>query len=117
MPYQSILKTLLESVDGAVGVGFVDYEGEEVQLTGQFEDYAYRVHLAYQGIFLEKLKSIHRQHLGAPLSLVCVYANLTVVIKPLKSGYFLVLTLSHRKQLTKALQAAEEAATHLNLDL
>ena len=117
MPYQSILKTLLEGIDGAVGAGFVDNEGETVQLTGQFEDYAHRVHLAYQGIFLEKLKSIHRQHLGVPLSLVCVYENLTVVIKPLKSSYFLVLTLAHRKQLAKALQAAEEAAVHLNFDL
>jgi len=117
MPYQSILKTLLESVDGSVGVGFVDYDGETVQLAGQFEDFAHRVHLAYQGIFLESLKSFHQQLLGVPLSLVCVYQNLTLVIKPLKSGYFLVLTLTHRKQLAKALRATEEAAAQLNRDL
>jgi hypothetical protein len=117
MPYQSILKTLLENIDGAVGAGFVDYDGEVVQLTGQFEDFAHRIHLAYQGIFLENLKSFHEQHLGPPLSVVCVYQNLTLVIKPLKSGYFLVLTLAHGKQLAKALRAAEEAAAHLNLDL
>ena len=117
MPYQSILKSLLESIDGAVGAGFVDYDGETVQLAGQFEDFAHRVHLAYQGIFLESLKSFHEEPLGAPLSLVCVYQNLTLVIKPLKSGYFLVLTLTHRKQLAKALRATEEAAAQLNLDL
>ena len=117
MPYQSILKTLLESIDGAIGAGFVDYDGEAVQLTGQLEDYAHRIHLAYKGIFLEKLKSIHLQHLGLPLSLVCVYQNLTLVIKPLKSDYFLVLTLAHRRQLAKALRATEEAAARLNLDL
>lgn len=117
MPYQSILTTLLERIEGAVGAGFVDYDGEVVQLIGPFEDFAHRVHLAYQGIFLEKLKSIHQRHLGVPLSLVCVYQNLTLVIKPLRSGYFLVLTLAHRKQLAKALRAADDAAAHLNLDL
>ena len=117
MPYLSILKKLLESVDGAVGAGFVDYEGETVQLTGQLEDYAHRVHLACQRIFLEKLISIHNRYLIPPSSLVCVYQNLTLVIKPLKNGYLLVLTLAHRRQLTKALRVAEEAAARLNLDI
>jgi hypothetical protein len=117
MPYQTILKTLLESVEGALGVGFVDYEGESIQFSGHFEEYAHRVHLACQGIFLQNLNRIHRHYLDPPSSLVCVYQELTLVIKPLKSGYYLVLTLAHRKQLPKALRVTEEAAAQLNRDL
>ena len=53
MPYLPLLKKLLEQVDGAVGAGFADYDGETVQLAGQFEDFEHRVHLACQGILLE----------------------------------------------------------------
>jgi hypothetical protein len=117
MPYLPILRRLLESVDGALGAGFVDYDGETVQLVGQFEEYAHRVHLACQGIFLDRVKAVHQRQLDPPSSLLCVYQGYTLIIKPLNNGYFLALTLAHRKALSKAFRAVEEAAMRLNLDL
>ena len=115
MPYTYILKRLLENVEGAVGVGFVDHEGETIQLQGRLEDYSHRIHLAYQGILVHNLNEIHQEE---SLSwLISVYQRLTMVVKPLKNAYFLVLTLEHRKDLAKALKHLEEAAQELNQEL
>jgi len=115
MPYTHILKRLLESVEGAVGVGFVDQEGETIQLEGQLEDYSHRLHLAYQGILVDSLKEIHQKE---SLSwLISVHQRVTIVVQPLKNAYFLVLTLEHRKDLHKALKRLEEAAQELNQEL
>lgn len=115
MPYTSVLKRLLERVEGAVGVGFVDHDGETIHLEGRLEDYAHRLHLAYLGILAQNLKEIHQEE---SLSwLISAYQRLTVVVKPLKNAYFLALTLEHRKDLYKALKHLEEAAQELNQEL
>jgi hypothetical protein len=113
MPYTYILKRLLERVEGAVGVGFVDHDGETIQVAGRLEDYSHRLHLAYQGILVQNLKEIHQEVSW----LISVYPSLTMVVKPLKNAYFLVLTLEHRKNLPKALKHLEEAAQELNQEL
>lgn|SRR2546426_3374247 len=115
MPYTYILKRLLDGVEGAVGVGFVDREGETIQLEGQLEDYSHRVHLAYQGILVQNLRQIHQKDSFSWL--ISVHQRLTVVVKPLKNAYFLVLTLEHRKDLHKALMQLEDAAQELNQEL
>jgi hypothetical protein len=117
MPYSRLLKRILENVEGAVGVGFVDYEGETVQLAGRLQDYAHRVHLAHQSILLQNVSRIHQKYQESLSLLTCVCQDLTWVIKPLKSGYCLVVTLNHRKNLSKAAHYLEEAARELNQEL
>jgi hypothetical protein len=116
-PYSAILSRLLESVDGSVAVGFADYEGESVDIQGPFDEYLHRVHLAYQGIVLTRLQALHAT-LEEPLARIyCTYQNFQLVIQPLQSGYFLVLTLQRNSNLYQANKQLELAARELNQDL
>jgi predicted regulator of Ras-like GTPase activity (Roadblock/LC7/MglB family) len=117
MPYTAILKRLLKKVEGALGVGFVAQDGEAVQLEGQFDDYAHRLHLAYQGILLQTLNRIHQKPGKAVSAIISVHQKYTVLVRPLKSGYLLVLTLGHRKNLRMALQQLDRAAGELDQEL
>lgn len=115
MPYSKILDKLLNDVYGSVGAGFIDYEGEVVQLAGQLEDYAHHVHLACQGILLAQAKNLHRS--DEVHCLIAAHENYISVIKPLKSDYSLILTLNKHNNLFKAIRSVEEAAQSLNVDL
>jgi hypothetical protein len=117
MPYRSLLKKLLEQVEGAVGAGFADYEGETVQLLGQFADFEHRVHIACQGILLQQIKKAHQSHLPPPAVVFCKYQFGTLLIKPVKDGYYLVLTLAHPKQTARAIRCLEDAARVLEQDI
>jgi hypothetical protein len=117
MPYQSLLKKLLEQVEGAVGAGFADYEGETVQLLGEFTDFEHRVHIACQGLLLEQIKKAHQTHLPPPAVVVCKYQFGALLIKPLKDGYYLVLTLAHPEQTARAIRHLEDTARVLEQDI
>jgi predicted regulator of Ras-like GTPase activity (Roadblock/LC7/MglB family) len=115
MPYSKILDKLVEDVQGSVGAGFVDYDGEVVQLSGRLEDYAHKVHLACQGILLARTQKAHPSD---PLQWVTViHENYTSVIKPLNSDYCLILTLDKHNNLFKAIHLIEAAAKAINADL
>jgi len=117
MPYRDVLKRLLDKIDGATGVGFVAQDGETVQLEGQLEDFAHRLHLAYQGILLQTLSSIHGNPQANLRLVLSIHQDYTVAVKPLAGGYFLVLTLKRRNNLHKALHYLEQAAEELNQEL
>jgi hypothetical protein len=117
MPYRDVLKRLVEKIEGAIGVGFVAQDGEAVQLEGQLDDFAHRLHLAYQGILLQDLSHIHRNPKTKLRLVLSIHQDYTVAIKPLLDDYFLVLTLKHRRSLHKALRHLEQAAEELNQEL
>lgn len=116
-PYLTLLKQLLESVDGALAAGFADYEGETVELAGSLEDYPHRLHLAYQGIVLHKLQQAHNASAETPSRISLTCQKRSVVIQPLKSGYYLVLTLARGASLHRAEWHLERTAQELNPDL
>ena len=104
-------------MDGAVAAGFADYDGECVQCEGALETDTHRLHLAYQGIVLHHLQSVHH-HLGEiPARISSRFQNLDVLIQPLKSGYFIVLTLKLHSNLYRARHCLEQTAQELNQDL
>ena len=116
-PYSATLRKLLDAVDGAVAAGFADYEGECVHCEGGLDTDTHRLLLAYQGIVLHHLQSVHH-HLGeAPTRISGRFATLDVLIQPLKSGYFVVLTLKPHSNLYRARHCLEQTAQELNQDL
>ncbi len=117
MLYADVLADLLEKIEGAIGVGFVAHDGEAVQLEGQLAEYSHRLHLAYQGILLQNLKQVHRNPNASLRSVIQVHQDYAIIAKPLLSGYFLVLTLQHRKNLPRALHYLQKAADVLNQEL
>lgn len=117
MPYKDILKRLLERTEGATGAGFVASDGETVQLEGQLDDFAHRLHLAYQGILLQALSNIHGNPKANLQVVLSIHQNYTIAVKPLADGYFLVLTLQRGKNLYQAVRYLEQAAEELNREL
>jgi len=116
-PYSTSLRKLLESVDGAVAAGFADYDGESVQIEGTLDRDTHRLHLAYQGIVLHQLQSVHQLLSETPTRISSHYRNLQVIIQPLKSGYFIVLTMKPNSNLYRACQCLEQTALEFNQDL
>lgn len=116
-PYSAALRKLLDSVDGAVAAGFADYDGESVQFEGALGDDTHRLHLAYQGIVLHHLQSVHQLLGETPTRISSRYQNLHVIIQPLKAGYFIVLTLNLNSNLYRAGHCLEQTAEEFNQDL
>jgi hypothetical protein len=104
-------------VDGAIAAGFADYDGEAVQFEGALDTDTHRLHLAYQGIVLHHLQSVHQPLGETPTRVHSRYQNQHVMIQPLKSGYFIVLTLKPNSNLYQASQRLEQTAREFNQDL
>jgi hypothetical protein len=116
-PYSTPLRNLLDSVDGAVAAGFADYDGESVQCEGALDDHTHQLLLAYQGIVLHHLQSVHQPLGEIPTRIRSRYRNLHVIIHPLKSGYFIVLTLKPNSDFYRAQHCLEQTAQEFNQDL
>lgn len=116
-PYSVPLRNLLDVVDGAIAAGFADYDGESVQFEGALDADTHRLHLAYQGILLHHLQAVHQPLAETPTRISSRYQNLHVIIQPLKSGYFIVLTLKPNGNLHLAFHHLEQTAQEFNQDL
>ena len=116
-PYSAPLRALLDSVEGAVAVGFADYEGESVQFEGTFDEDTHRLHLAYQGIALHHLQSMHQLLGEIPTRITARYQKMHVLVQPLKSGYFIVLSLKPGSNILRAAHLLEQTAEEFNVDL
>lgn len=116
-PYSVSLRKLLDVVDGAIAAGFADYDGECVQSEGSLDADTHRLQLAYQGIVLHYLQSVHQLLGETPTRISSRYQNLHVIIQPLKSGYFIVLTLKPNSNLYQAIHHLEQTAQEFNQDL
>jgi hypothetical protein len=116
-PYSAPLRKLLDCVPGAIAAGFADYEGECIELEGGLQEDLHRLHLAYQGIVLHHLQSVHQALGETPARISSRYGNRHVIVQPLKSGYFVMLTLNLGANLFRAGQCLTLTAQELNQDL
>lgn len=112
MPYQSLLDDLLSSVDGAQGAVLLDGEGEVVVEAGA-RDFRHRLIGAYQGIALATANRSLGSYANSGIRYVlCRYAWGVVLLRPLREGYYLLLSLRpdapiwsglHRSEVTQGL--------------
>lgn len=117
MPFQGLLEGLVRSVDGAQGVVMMDASGEVVFEAGD-RDERHRLIGAYQGIALMRLKSAEtRCDTGQVLHVHCRYSHGQVILRPLKDGYYLVMSLALRANLGQALFRSAEMQRRLDKEL
>jgi hypothetical protein len=92
--FRLILDELLVKTHGALAALFLDYEGETVELVcdRDLSDHALRILGAYQGIFLERLRTMC-SHVGAgdPQRFKLEFAEVAVLSYDVKDGYYVVL--------------------------
>jgi predicted regulator of Ras-like GTPase activity (Roadblock/LC7/MglB family) len=94
VPYQSLLDDLVRSVVGAEAALLLDETGEVAVESGPRRD-RHRLIGAYQGIALLALERLSGRHgLGRVVCVQCRYARGTLLMRPVKDGYYLVLLLA-----------------------
>jgi len=93
VPYQMLLDQLMERVDGARAAVLLDEEGERVVEAGA-RDYRHRLIGAYQGIALLAAHRVLDEAAGAIDYILCRYDWGTIVLRPMRDGYYLILSLS-----------------------
>lgn len=92
MPFQGVLKELVEAVPHAVGAILVDWEGEAVQEFCHSDPYDLRFVAAHKGIVLSRLREANPERQGGDIEeLVVTSERQTLLIGVVDSDYSLVL--------------------------
>jgi predicted regulator of Ras-like GTPase activity (Roadblock/LC7/MglB family) len=114
MPYQSILERLVGSVDGAQGALLLDASGEVVVEAGERGE-RHRLIGAYQGIALARAREVDgRWETGEIDHILCRYSGGHVILRPLKDGYYLVVSLVPSANVGLGLLRSAESQKRMN---
>lgn len=92
--FRQILDELLVTTPGALAALFMDYEGETVALVcdRDLSDHALRILGAYQGIFLDRLRTLcTNADAGEPRRFKIEFDAMSVMSYDVKDGYYVVL--------------------------
>ncbi len=117
MDYQVILDDLRQRIQGARGVLLLDVAGEVVLESGA-SDERLRLIGAYQGIALAGArKASERYSAGDIQYMLWRYDHGSIILRPLKDGYFFVMSLAPDAHPAQALQFSAEAQQRLNEEL
>ena len=117
MLYVPVLKDLLASVRGADAALLLDSEGEVVVEAGD-KQWRHRLIGAYEGISLGIIKKIVERHrMGSIDYIVRRHATGSVILRPLKDGYFLIVSLGPEAPLAQAVHRSAAAKVSLDADL
>lgn len=115
MDFEYVLAELLSRVEGALGVLFLDWEGEAVDVlgsTGSIHDI--KVLGAYQGIFLAQLRGhCDALGLGSCRELGLRIGSETFLTRPLPEGYYLTLILGEDALVGRARREMDHAVERM----
>ena len=117
MPYLLLLERLLRAVPGSQATLLLDALGELVVDAGA-RDERNRLIGAYQGISLAAARRTTDRYAGGRVEcIVCRYTGGTVIVRSLKDGYYLVLSLSVEASLAQAMRHSAVAQEGLEAEL
>lgn len=80
MPFQTVLKELVDTVPHAVGAILVDWEGEAVQEYCHCDSYDMRFVAAHKGIVLSRLRETHADNQGGVIEDVLVTSERQILL-------------------------------------
>jgi len=117
MPYQRLIDELTSEVEGVQGALLLDSEGE-VAVEAGARDVRHRLIGAYQGIALAVAKRTNRQYdIGSIRYIVCRYEEGQLILRPLKDGYFLIVSIAPGANLPRSLYRSERVQQQLDAAL
>jgi predicted regulator of Ras-like GTPase activity (Roadblock/LC7/MglB family) len=117
MLYRPSLENLLAQVKGAQAALLLDSEGEVVVAAGDPQP-RHRLIGAYEGISLATLNKIVERHKMGGLEYVARrHAGGSVILRPLKDGYYLIVSLGPEATLAEAVHRSASTRDLLNQDL
>lgn len=114
MPYQNILKSLVDRVPSSIGAILVDWEGEAVQEYCHCDPYDIKFVAAHKGIILSQLKELHSSsNVGEIDDVVVTSSDGHLIIGCIDQDYSLVLNVERRCPVSLALYHFRTAVTEL----
>jgi predicted regulator of Ras-like GTPase activity (Roadblock/LC7/MglB family) len=114
MPYQNILKALVDKVPKSIGAILVDWEGEAVQEYCHCDPYDIRFIAAHKGIILSQLKELHsNRNVGEIDDVVVTTTDGHLIIGCIDQDYSLVLNTERSCPATQALYYFRHAIAEL----
>ena len=117
MPYKAILEELVRSVDRLDGALLLDSTGELVMASGDV-GMRHRLIGAYQAIVVAQAQRAAARHaLGEVRCLVWRYSDGTVIVRPLKDGYYLVASVGPEGDVARGLHRSADVQARLNAEL
>lgn len=97
MPFQRILKSLVDRTPYSIGAILVDWEGEAVQEYCHCDPYDIRFVAAHKGIILARLKELHTSgRVGAVEDVVITSTDGHLIIGCIDQDYSLVVSVGRR---------------------
>ena len=117
MPYKAILDDLVRSVDRVEGALLLDGTGELVIAAGAAEA-RHQLIGAYQGIVLGQAQRAALKHaLGDVRYLLWRHGGGSVIVRPLKDGYYLVVSVAPDGDVARGLHRSADVQQRLNEQL
>ena len=117
MPYKAILDELVRSVDRVEGALLLDGMGELVIAAGSAEMRQQLIG-AYQGIVLGQAQRMAGRHaLGDVRYLLWRHGGGTVIVRPLKDGYYLMVSVGPDGDVARGLHRSAVVQERLNEQL
>lgn len=118
MPFASLLKKLVSSVDGADGAIFLDSDGEAVQWFTEADGERLRLRAAYVSVIVRVCKtSAARLNVGRISALVLEYDGARFVVEELDRDYILILELGPSANIAQAVYRIRPAAASLRREI
>ena len=117
MPYKAILEDLVRSVDRVEGALLLDATGELV-IASAGVAIRHRLIGAYQGIVLAQAQRLAVRHaLGGVRYLLWRHDGGSVIVRPLKDGYFLVVNVAPDGDVARGLHRSAAAQERIDAEL
>jgi predicted regulator of Ras-like GTPase activity (Roadblock/LC7/MglB family) len=114
VPYAAILEGLIRSVDRVEGALMLDGTGELVVAAGSAQ-MRHRLIGAYQGIVLTQVQRTALRHaLGGVRYMLWRHGGGTVIVRPLKDGYYLVVSVGPDGDVARGLHRSADVQERLN---
>lgn len=104
MPFKAIMRNLVETIPGARGAIFVDWEGEAVDQYSLDEDvYQLKVMGAYKGVILNLINEAQKTVDSTQINTVTVKMNkYSIILAPVKEGYYVALVVQSGTIMSRA---------------
>ncbi|HEY3309124.1 MAG TPA: roadblock/LC7 domain-containing protein [Desulfuromonadaceae bacterium] len=118
MPFQSILKELVERTPQSIGAILVDWEGEAVQEYCHCDPYDIRFLAAHQGIILSRLKEIPDEVHGGQVEDIVITTNDNhLIIGTINQEYALAMSIGRSGPISLALHHFRNAIGRLKKEI
>jgi predicted regulator of Ras-like GTPase activity (Roadblock/LC7/MglB family) len=116
--FGDILARMIESLPGARGAIFVDWEGETVAEAPGVGNDDLRILAAHWAIVYYQTRTVFGKHgLGVPEELVLRFPNRAIVLRMVTEEYLVLLALGEQPNLGRALHLLQRAGQQLKEEM